>query len=86
MTDDSSSEPQKAFIVAAVVLLGLPLIVALGMAGLVLVAGVGPSTGEFWTVSSEKSSVLLLFFVLWGAVSVVAVLLFIVRLLRRSSD
>ena len=85
MADGSSSESQKAFIVAAAVLLGLPLIAALGMGGLILVAGVGPSTGEFSTVPSERSSVLLLFFVIWGAVSVVAVLLFIVRYLRRSS-
>ena len=38
MTQGPSSEPQKAFIVAAAVLLGLPFILMIGMAAIVMAA------------------------------------------------
>ena len=92
MTNGTQSESQTTFIVAAVVLLGLPFIVLIGMAGLVVAASAGlipgagllpPGAGK--TVSGDTAWVLLAFFAVWGVVSVVAVLIFVARLLRRSS-
>jgi hypothetical protein len=71
--------------VAAVVLLGLPFIVLIGMAGLVIAAGFGLLPGADG-LSGDTSWVLLLFFVIWGVVASLAVLMFVVRLLRRSSQ
>lgn len=82
MTHDSSSEPQKAFIVAAAVLLGLPFIVVIGMAVIVMAAGAGYIPGASSGLSGETTSTLLLFFVVWGVLSVVAVLIFVARVLR----
>lgn len=84
MTDDSSSESQKAFIVAAAVLLGLPFIVVIGMAAIVFAAAAGYIPGATSGLSGEITSTLLLFFVVWGLLSVVVVLIFVARVLRRS--
>lgn len=86
MTNGTSSEPQKAFIVAAAVLLGLPFIALIGMAALVMAAGAGYIPGAASGLPTETTSMLLLFIVVWGVVSVVAVLIFVVRVLRRSSQ
>jgi hypothetical protein len=85
MANGTRSESQTAFIAAAAVLLGLPLIVTLGMAGFVAAAGAGLIPGNETGLPSETTALLLLFFVVWGVVAVVAVLMFVVRLLRRSS-
>jgi hypothetical protein len=92
MTTGTQSESQTTFIVAAVVLLGLPFIVLIGMAGLVMAAAAGlipgaglVPVGAGTGLPGDKAWVLLLFFAVWGVVSVVAVLIFVVRLLRRSS-
>ena len=86
-TNGTQSESQTAFIVAAAVLLGLPFIVLLGMAAFVLAtggAGLIPANGN--DLPSESTSKLMIFLVVWGVVSVVAVLMFVARLLRRSSS
>ena len=85
MTNDTQPESQTTFIVAAVVLLGLPFIVLIGMAGLVIAAGAGFIPGADG-LSGETAWVLLLFFVVWGVVASLAVLMFVARLLRRSSQ
>ena len=85
MTNETQSESQTSFIVAAVVLLGLPFIVLIGMAGLVIAAGTGFLPGANG-LTGETAWVLLLFFVIWGVVASLAVLMFVVRLLRRSSQ
>ena len=85
MTNGTRSESQTAFIVAAAVLLGLPLIITLGMAGFAAATGAGLIPGNEAGPSSEIAALLLLFFVVWGVVAVVAVLMFVARLLRRSS-
>lgn len=84
MTNGTSSESQKAFIVAAAVLLGLPFIVLIGMAAIVMAAAAGLIPGATSGVPGEITSRLLLFLVVWGLFSVVAVLIFIARVLRRS--
>ncbi len=84
MANDTGSEPQKAFMVAGVVLLGLPFILMIGMAALVMAAGAGYIPGAASGLPTETTSVLLLFFLIWSAVSVVAVLLLVTRLMRRS--
>ena len=85
-TNGTQSESQTAFIVAAVVLLGLPFIVLLGMAAFVMATGTGLVPGSGNDLPSETASKLMIFLVVWGLVSVVAVLMFVVRLLRRSSN
>jgi hypothetical protein len=84
MTNDTSSESQKAFIVAGAVLLGLPFILMIGMAAIVMAAGAGYIPGATSGVPGEITSRLLLFFVVWALFSVVAVLIFVARVLRRS--
>ena len=83
-TNGSGSEAQTAFVVAAAVLLGLPLIVSLGMAGLVMVASGGLLPDSAGSLTSESGFALMLFMVVWGVVAVVAVLIFVVRFLRRA--
>jgi membrane protein implicated in regulation of membrane protease activity len=85
MTNGTRSESETTFIVAAVVLLGLPFIVLIGMAGLVIAATAGLIPGARNGLSGDTTWVLLLFFVVWAVVAVVAVLIFVVRLLRRTS-
>jgi len=85
MTNGPQSESQTTFIVAAAVLLGLPFIVLIGMAGLVMAAGAGLIPGTGTGLSGDTPRVFVLFLAVWGAVAVVAVLLFVVRLLRRAS-
>ena len=85
MTNETQSESQTSFIVAAVVLLGLPFIVLIGMAALVIAAGSGFLPGADG-LTGETAGVLLLFFVIWGVVASLAVLMFVVRILRRSSQ
>jgi membrane protein implicated in regulation of membrane protease activity len=86
MTNGPSSEPQKAFIVAGAVLLGLPFILMLGMAAIVMAAGVGYIPGATSGLPSELTSELLLFFLGWSALSVVVVLIFVARVMKRSSN
>ena len=85
MTDGTNSEPQKAFIVAGAVLLGLPFILMLGMGAIVMAAAVGYIPGATSGLPSELTSELLLFFLGWSAVSVVAVLIFVAFVMKRSS-
>jgi len=85
-TNGTQSESQTAFMVAAAVLLGLPFIVLLGMAAFVMATGAGLVPGNGNDLPSETASKLMIFLVVWGVVSVVAVLMFVVRLLRRSSN
>jgi sterol desaturase/sphingolipid hydroxylase (fatty acid hydroxylase superfamily) len=85
MTNGTRSESETTFIVAAVVLLGLPIIILIGMLGLLLAAGIGLIPGASNGLSADTGWVLLPFFAVWAAVAVVAVLLFVVRFLRRSS-
>ena len=85
MTHGTQSESQTTFIVAAVVLLGLPFIVLIGVAGFVLAASAGLVPGAGAGLSGDKPWVLVVFFAVWAVVSVVAVLIFVARLLRRSS-
>jgi membrane protein implicated in regulation of membrane protease activity len=85
MSHDTSSESQTAFLVAGIVLLGLPFILMIGMAALAMAAGAGYIPGAASGLPSQTTSVLLLFFLIWSGVSVVAVLMFVARVLRRSS-
>jgi sterol desaturase/sphingolipid hydroxylase (fatty acid hydroxylase superfamily) len=85
MTNGARSESETAFIVAAVVLLGLPIIILIGIVGIWMAAGVGLIPGASNGLSGDTGWVLLPFFVVWAVVAVVAVLLFVVWLLRRSS-
>jgi sterol desaturase/sphingolipid hydroxylase (fatty acid hydroxylase superfamily) len=85
MTNGTRSDSETTFIVAAVVLLGLPIIIVLGMVGLLLAAAGGLVPGARNGLSSDTGWALLPFFVVWTVVAVVAVLMFVVRFLRRSS-
>jgi hypothetical protein len=85
MTNGTRSESETTFIVAAIVLLGLPIIIVLGMVGILMAAGLGLIPGASNGLSGDTGWVLLPFFAVWAVVAVVAVLLFVVRLLRRRS-
>lgn len=74
------SEAEVAFIAAAAVLVALPLLAALGLAALALTK----SAGIFGLaiISSERAWML---FAAWVGIAVVAVLVFAVRFIRRST-
>ena len=75
MSDTSQSEAQVAFIAAGIVLLGLPLLVAFGLATIALVTSAGSS--------GETDGVAWMLFAVWVVLVVAAVLVFAVRFIRR---
>ncbi len=77
MSDSPRSEAQVAFIAAAVVLLALPLLVVFGLVAIALVMQAGSSGQTNW--------LLWVLFAVWGAVAVIASIVFAVRFSRRST-
>ena len=75
------SEAEVAFIAAAAVLVALPLLAALGLAALALTKSAGIVPG-LAIIPSEKAWML---FAVWVGIAVVAVLVFAVRFIRRST-
>ncbi|HEY1305155.1 MAG TPA: hypothetical protein VGF24_16475 [Vicinamibacterales bacterium] len=72
------SKPPTAFIVAGLVLLVMPLLIALGIGVLGLAAGMPDS-------DPRVSRVMLTGFLVWIVVVVLAVAVFLTKLLRRQS-
>jgi hypothetical protein len=81
MADSSKSDAQVAFIAAAIVLLALPLLVAIGAAalGLVLRFSVGDA------LAGEITWIAWAMFAAWVVLVVAVVLAFTVRFVRRRS-
>jgi hypothetical protein len=82
-TSDTDSRPE-AFIAAALVLVALPLVILIGVVAIALAIYAGLLSGLGDVFSGEPSWPAVTLLVLWVLVAVAGVLVFAVRVARRS--